>query len=328
MCLNLYLHIHALSPFANASYSLGNLVTFNSTINQYEDLIANLTAQNILWKDSNSNLNHSIVDLSGLNTHLEKSILALNASVVEYETQQGLFIQEIYNLTNLTANLNQSVISLGNEVTLYQQENSRLQTFVSQLGLTIHSFDNTTLATLNLTMTANAALQQNIAINRNLLLERLNTEYRTLLTNWDCDILGRFALKNFVNDETLSIGSTSFPSVFNYLNTKVLGYLCINTTDFQAFMVNMILPPGSNVYDANLLYLKESVMRYANLLLQYYFPTNSQSTGLNSTDWEKANYQCFNLTSSQRFVYGTMISQYYPSSVTSCSVQAANICIY
>lgn len=259
---------------------------------------------------------------------MKDTILSLNTSVLNYETQQILFVQEVYNLTNLTTKLNQSVTSLGNEVTLYQQENSRLKTFVSQLGLAINSIDNTTIANLNLTMTANAALQQNIAVNRNLLLERLNTEYRTLLTNWDCDIIGRFAMKDFVNDETLPIGSTSFPTVLNYLNTKVLGYLCINTTDFQIFMINMILPAGSNVYDANLLYLKESVMRYSNLLLQYYFPTNDHSIGLNSTDWEKAHYQCYNLTSSQRFVYGRMVSQYYPSSMTPCVIQTASVCMY
>lgn len=174
----------------------------------------------------------------------------------------------------------------------------------------------------------NAALQQNIAVNRNLLLQRLHTEYRTLLTDWDCDILARYALADFVADETLAIGPIAFPTVLNYLNNKLLGYMCINTTDFQAFMINMILPLGSYVYDSNLLYLKESVMRYSNLMLQYYFPTTNLSNGLNSADWEKANYQCFNLTSSQRFMYGKMISQYYPSSMASCTMQTANICTY
>ena len=274
-------------------------------------------------------MNQSVIVLSGLNERLDESILVLNASVLEYEAEQIVFIQEIYNLTNLTSKLNQSVTTLGSEVALYQEENIRLETLVSQLRIAVNSIDNTTFATLNATITVNAALQQNIATNRYLLVQRLNTEYRTLLTNWDCDILGRYALRNFVMNETLPIGSTSFPSVFNYLNTKLLGYLCINTTDFQIFMVNMVLDPGSYVYDANLLNLKEAVMRYSNLLLEYYFPAHTNSSGLNSTDWEKANYQCYNLSSSQGFVYAKMIAQYYPSlSMTPCVIQTTNVCMY
>jgi len=283
---------------------LGLLQVLNSSLTVKEQLNNQLQTQVIVYQQSLTDANNTLLSLSTLNNNLNTQVDILNSTLDNYTLANGVLKTQVNNLTSSISSLNNTVAQLNGTVNQLQNQTTILKALNSDLG-TVVSF-------LNVTVNQNAQVYQNfigyladqITVYRGLVAMDLELYYRSFIDNWTADFTSRFGLYPFGMNDTIPFGSY-YSAVITRIYNKDLGYLCINQTDFERYLYQEILPSGTNVSQTNLQYLEEAVSKYSVKLLDYYFPANSTSTpyGLKIGDWENATWTCDSLPMALRFSF-------------------------
>jgi hypothetical protein len=139
-------------------------------------------------------------------------------------------------------------------------------------------------------------------------LQQQEVRGRTMVQNWDCDYRDVFRLQTFGNDFNLVIPTTSMPDVFDYVDTRILSVLCLDSTDFESYLRGIYPPPsaGTDTVVITTFELIRGVQLYTDLALQYMFsiaavddsgeaatdPVAQRQSSLSLEEWKDANFQC------------------------------------
>jgi hypothetical protein len=274
---------------------------FNSTILAYKLLNNQLKEENEIYALNNKNLEDTIENLDDQIVELQKTEVDLRSSVEEYQGANQQLELKLLALEQLRDNLNDTVLDLTVAINDFKAENDRMLEINKELN-TVLSFINETFEDTEQTYEELiSALDETIVQSRVLAEEGLKSRMKTEANGWECGLSIAFASESFIKDTTLPIGTEYYLFVIDYIESKVLADLCIDTTNFELFITKEILGGGLVVSDASITDLTLGLNVLANQAFQYYFPTGNG--GLSDEDWVLANYDCENLKNEQKFTY-------------------------
>lgn len=261
--------------------------------------------------NENERLENSISTLPNRTLELEEQVYALqNATTQLNATNQDLRVEvdELTNetamLTEISSDLQDTNDDLASEVNRLGEENANLQRQVERLE-SILLFLNETLSDGGTFGQIVEELNDMIDTNRNLVLETQQNQYKSTVDAWLCDFQMDFAGLPFIIDTTIPIGSENYPAVIENVDLGALVPLCLDRTNFEAFMSSNIFgqtsspPPPS---DVTAIELSNSVTRYTLEAINYYFP-DEQEDGMTPEDWARAGYDCSGVPADLRFLW-------------------------
>ena len=275
--------------------------SFNASIKEYKLMNKQLQEENDQYELNNRNLNKTIQNLDYQIVNLLQTEIELRASILEYQGTNEQLQFEIAELEAVRESLNNSVLDLNVAVDNFKAENDRMVEINRELN-TILSFINSTFEDTEQTYEELiSALDETIIQSRVLAEEGLKNRMRTEANGWECGLSIAFGMEPFIEDTTLPIGSDSYPFVIDYIESKVLADLCIDTANFEFFLSKEILEESSEVSDASVSDLTLGLNFISNQAFQYYFM--GMKGGLTDEDWILANYDCDNLQNEQKFRY-------------------------
>jgi len=283
------------------SFVLALMNQFNSSILDYGLLNLQLKEENEIYAFNNQILNATVQNLDEQIIELQRTEVELRSSVEEYQAANHQLKHQLSELEELRDNLNDTVMDLSVSIDNFKAENDRMLEINKELN-TVLSFINATFEDTEQTYEELiSALDETIIQSRVLAEEGLKNRMKTEANGWECGLSIAFGSEAFIQDTNLPIGSENYVFVIDYIESKVLADLCIDTTNFEFFVTNEILGDGLVVSDASITDLTLGLNVLANRAFQHYFPTDNN--GLADEDWVLANYDCENLKNEQKYNY-------------------------
>ena len=293
---------------------------------EYQRLNIELQDVNTRYSENNEQLNQTVHDLAGEVATLNVQKINLNTSVSEYKILNEVLELEIKTMANITGNLTSTVDELNDSIEIFKDENSRFRKLNQDLTVIVSFLDNSTDDLTQSYEYLVTTLADNMAATLVLMKENMHNRYLEQLTDWDCELRSRFRLQPFAQNEDLPIGDQFYDRVINHLDTRLLYDLCIDKQDFQLFLINEKILPGSEVVDISMTLLKEGVSQYVSEVLNYYFPDGNESGGLNDTDWHAADYSCAELPQDKKFIWRyNVVDDAAPKEY--CTMKSIDICV-
>jgi predicted nucleic acid-binding Zn-ribbon protein len=277
----------------------------NETNQELEDRIEELVDENTEYKQLNDQLNETTTTLTGQVSLFRATLARMTLENQGLKNLTSALEEVAASLGNLTQEQNATLLQFQTTLTDFQEENSRLESNNEDLR-TLVSFLNETSSGLGQNLDAiTAFLANQIVTNQVLVLNSLENTYRQRVATWDCDYRDIFQGEAFVQDFTRVISATNFDTlILPYLEQRVLSELCLDTSDFDAY-VQATTPPSSSTTDSltplTSTRLLRSVLQYTSSALDYYFPESTEA-GLSTEEWATASFDCENLE--RRFEWG------------------------
>lgn len=124
----------------------------------------------------------------------------------------------------------------------------------------------------------------------------LKDRMRAEMAGWECGLNTAFGYLPFGNDENIAIGNSHYGDVMDYIDQKILSDMCIDRINLDLYLKNEILTPGYNSWDINMKDLTFGVNAYVGEVFNYYFPDLGENGGIESAQWDAADYDCNNLS--------------------------------
>ncbi len=266
----------------------------NDENQEFKTLNAELQTENKRYDSYTKELNRTVEELIDELAISTATQTALSVSLNEYKAIRQTLEDEILFLSDTTGDLNSTVQELNAAIAEFEEENDKFRTIVSFLedeanGVQ-HSYDELA-KTLASTIIRKRTLAE-IGVK-----ERMKAE----LAGWECGLVVAFATQEFSKNVNYPIGYSHFDDVVDYVSDKLFVNFCINSTDFETFLQNEIVEEGNTIWTINLSDFTRGVNIYTSEVLNYYFPDEDDTNGLDSEVWETANYECSKL--SQEMIY-------------------------
>lgn len=283
---------------SNALYA--KLTTrLNNTVYELEEQNDILEANNEEYARLNTELNSTAMVLEDEVDALEMAIDDIGETALAAARINDEFLDEAQVLEGLNGTLSEQVDAINSVIIDMNGEIGRLQDLVDELR-TILSFLDEAADDIGESYEDIAAfLADQIETNQNILMETLQNTYQQTAAGWVCSFQSFFAGDAFIDNPDSPIGVANYPDVIEYVEDNVLVPLCLDTSDFEAFLAenNGLANPPVDV-TAN--QLVSSVSEYTTAALNYYFPDEGE-LGLTYDDWAAAEYQCSGLPDGQKF---------------------------
>ncbi|KAI2506554.1 hypothetical protein MHU86_7869 [Fragilaria crotonensis] len=271
------------------------------------DLMVEITLLQRLNKSlvgQNQALNLTVTELSNQVDELELVNDKLTTTTNTLWTSIDRLSNETATLSMMNEELNFTVIDLRNEITNLTGEVDRLNRLTVNLA-TLVPFLNETASSIDQSLdNVTDFLARQIDTNRVLVMESLENLYRQRTSSWDCDFREFFLTEPFVSNRNASIGTGSYPEVMDYIDERILSDLCLDKTDFEAFLGNYV--NSADLSNASFDQLQQAVGEYTGLAIQYYFTPGFAPNSLTSTEWAEASYDCKNLSPSVSFRFSNV----------------------
>lgn len=272
----------------------------NATIEEYKEQNEILKTENGKFEEYTKTLNNTVDNLVA---ELAKSVEAeqqLRNTVQDYEELKQTLNAEILHLVNHTNDLNETVMELNHATALYEEQNQKLSSLNEDLNSVVgflqeevdgvHSSYESLVGTLADTILRKEVLAE-IA-----LMERIRKD----ISGWECGFTAAFANEDFGKDGEVAIGYSSYDTVMNYINDRILSDVCVQRGNFELYLSSEILLPGQKKWEINRNDLVNGVNLYLTEVLNHYFPGEG---GSDKIDWNTADYDCRNLAYEDRFSF-------------------------
>jgi predicted RNase H-like nuclease (RuvC/YqgF family) len=288
---------------SNALYS--KLTTrLNTTVEQLEEQNEILVASNDEYSRLNDELNNTAMILSNEVDTLEAAIDDIGETALEAARINDEFLDEAEVLEGLNGTLTEQVDTINGVIIDMNGEISRLEDLVDELRTILAFLDDAAEDIGESYEEIAAFLADQIETNQKFLIETLQNTYQQTASNWVCSFQSFFSGDAFINNPDSPIGAAAYTDVIEYVEDNVLVPLCLDRTDFEAFLAadnDLADPP----VDVTVNQLISSVSEYTTAALNYYFPDEGE-TGLTDEDWEAAGYQCSGLPDESKFTMMTV----------------------
>lgn len=272
----------------------------NATIEEYKEQNEILKTENGKFEEYTKTLNNTVDTLVA---ELAKSVEAeqqLRNTVQDYEELKQTLNAEILHLVNHTNDLNETVMELNHATALYEEQNQKLSSLNEDLNSVVgflqvevdgvHSSYESLVGTLADTILRKEVLAE-IALK-----ERIRKD----ISGWECGFTAAFANEDFGKDGEVAIGYSSYDTVMNYINDRILSDVCVQRGNFELYLSSEILLPGQKKWEINRNDLVNGVNLYLTEVLNHYFPGEG---GSDKIDWNTADYDCRNLAYEDRFSF-------------------------
>jgi hypothetical protein len=273
------------------------LVTeLNSANEEFNNLNQNLERENLRYIDYNRELNETVKELV---KELDSAVISqqtLKDSIDDYIVIKQTLEQEVSMLSNTAGNLNSQVEELNEAIEEFKDENTKLRTIVSFLEDEANGVQQSYDELAD-------ALADTIIRKRALVRIALEERMKAELAGWECGLLTAFDTHQFAQNVNLPIGNSHYVDVIAYVNDKLLSDFCIETGKFESYLKDEIITDGASIWTINLKDLTRGVNIYSSEVLDYYFPDEGDTNGLDGETWEIANYDCSNLSQEDRYTY-------------------------
>ncbi|CAB9524920.1 expressed unknown protein [Seminavis robusta] len=263
------------------------VVRLEHQVSRLSQEVDDLAFENDRYSMLNAQLNETAQEYQILNNQLNASTTRLESLNEQLGHSNGLFAE----LNAELSNQNQVYSSLNLELNQTQLELSALNDDL----LSVVTFLNETSTNLqgNLESIVDFLAGQ-IDVNRFLVLETLENTYQQRTQSWDCGFRDFFLTEPFIQDPTVSIGSTELPSVLDFIESRLLTDLCLDLDDMQLYLQQT--SGKTDLSDLTSNELIQGTSRYVTLVMEYYFGGNyGDDGGVSPEEWGEASYQCQNL---------------------------------
>ena len=264
-----------------------------------EDSVSNAGAINDVLIGAISDLGEKVTSLSDLNADLQ-------STMEDFQEQKELYVDiaEVLNATNVILSsevnaLEAHLLEMQTQNELLSKNNedlSSILTFLNQAGLDL----NATVKGIE------EYLSEEIAENNALVLKDMELSYQNVYFYWLCtssfeDIFGD---ESWMSDKNEAIGAADYDTVIEFVHDNVLAEICASKSDFENFLLSDDYigyqgssPPVNISFNT----LKSAIERYSTMMIEYYFP--SDDSGLSKSDWTNARYDCKNIPTEKRYVW-------------------------
>lgn len=253
------------------------VLTLETQVGRLEGAVDELGVENDRYEVLNIELNGTVQDLSLINRQLNQS-----------NTEFALLNDRLDASNAQLAGIN---LDLINRTLEFQEQNENLLTVVDFLNETTLAIDGTLK---NITST----LASQIVASRQLTLGNYEVLYLQQRANWDCDYFDYFLGEHFTTNRTAPIGPIHYTDVRDYLGFRLMDQLCLDTDDWESYMMAEELAPSDTLEDMTTLDLIRGVQRYTGLALSFFYPGTGSSDGSSAVSWEEwvsAGFKCSNL---------------------------------
>lgn len=259
-------------------------------------LNAELQTENTRYFTYTQELNRTVEELVEDLSQSTATRKSLTESLDEYKDIRETLEEELAILSGTTGDLNATVQELNAAIAEFQDENERFRTIVSFLedeanGVQ-HSYDELTNALADTILRKSTLAEIGVK-------ERMKSE----IAGWECGLQAAFGTHQFTENVNYPIGFLHFDDVIDYVDGKLFVDFCIQPDDFQEFLETEIVEQGESVWTINLADFTRGVNIYTSEVLNYYFPDEDDTNGLDSDVWDAANYECRNLSDQARYSY-------------------------
>lgn len=258
----------------------------NTTNLELVERVDDLAAENRNYAELNQELNITATRLGRevgfFEAAIEQLILENGALSNLTESIQGVAEQ----LGDLTADQNETLTELYGVLNGLTTENNRLESLNSDLVSIVTFLNETSLGLGNSLDQVAGFLSAQIVANQVLVSESLENTYRQRVQNWDCDYRDHFRGQPFGNDYDVTIGDLI--PVINYANERVLSELCLDSSDFELYLMRQY-PEGVSSFR-----FISALTIYTAEALDFYFPEQEEQ-GISPEEWANASYKCQNL---------------------------------
>ena len=276
---------------------------FNASNSELEHLNERLKASNEEYGHLNKKITTTMQQLNEEVDVLEVVNSDLTATLTEYIVLSQGLSNETGKLDQLNDDLTENVSHLNETLSALREENNRLYMLLDDLSTIVSFLDETTAGLERSYASVTSFLAEQITANKLILIETLHNTYSQRTINWVCGLSLRFATESFASDGTTQIGTKEYPKVVEYIEYHVFANLCLDTEDFEKFLIAEM---GSNsVQPANVTTneLVRAVYKYSNQAMDYYFSNSNKTEGLSYDEWSSASYMCKNLPPERQFLH-------------------------
>jgi hypothetical protein len=262
-----------------------------------------LKQSNLLLEEENEALSSLVDELQNQTDFLQATFGNLTVENEELK-ETVLELQQANEVAvNLTQSLNETNTELAELVETLNATNIELENLTQSLGTIVSFLDETSQGSDLTYEQLMGQLEEQITINRRLVLGQLQNTFLQRTQLWSCDYRNTFSGATFVESFNEPVGSANYESVMSYVQNSVLTDLCLNRTDFETYLTidfaqNGVVSPVEITSNQ----LTEGVSNYTGDVLNYYFPTGDE-TGLTPQDWADASYTCVNLPADKQFMF-------------------------
>ncbi len=272
---------------------------FDDANEELKSLNAELEHENMRYISYTEDLNRTVEELVKDLAASTATRQALSESLDEYIEIKDNLEEELVILYDTTGDLNSTVQELRVAIEEFQEENERFRTIVSFLeeeadGVQ-HSYDELAQALADTILRKSTLAEIGVK-------ERMKAE----LAGWECGLRTAFGNQQFTENVNLPIGYVYYDDVIKYVDNRLFDDFCVNSFEFEQFLKENIIDEGDSVWTINLSDFTRGVNIYISGALNYYFPDEHDTNGLDNEVWDEANYQCSNLSQDQRYNYGNI----------------------
>jgi len=246
-------------------------------IDRLQGEVDRLAVENNRYEALNDELNATVGELQVINVELNDTANRLE------ETNQELGVK---------------VDELEEQNRIFTEQNGKLNKTVGDLVLISGYLNETSQGLSDSVEQITAFLAEQIEANQALLMGSLENTYRQRKDGWNCDYNIVFGGNTYINDYNAEIPEGEKDRIFDYVANRVLDELCLDRTDFQAFLE---LPQYSPLTSNR---LNSGMITYAERALDWYFPETNEN-GLTYEDWTAAAYDCENLQATQKYKFSS-----------------------
>ncbi len=286
-------------------FFLSDLVQqFNQTVDDYKKQIILLTEENQRYYEYTNTLNQTVKSLSKELVEVRESEANLKVAVEGYATIQENLEEEIFTLTSHANELNVTIDSLNEALESFQEENSRFKELNEDLGEIVFFLEDEAQGVEKSYEELAAHLADTILRKRVLAEIGLHERMKSERAGWQCGYKTAFSSQDFIKDEEVPIGYSSYDIVLGYIAASFFDDLCISRGNFETFLRHEVLLGGQKLWEITSKDLTAGVNMYTTEVLEFYFPDEGED-GVNKTAWDDADYDCNNIPPENRFFYTT-----------------------
>lgn len=286
------------------------LVHLIELVTQLNQSVLDFKEQNELLEGENDRLNQYTNTLNITVTNLSRELgdvreteAELLIAVEGYIAVQETLEEELITLTSHANNLNITVDELSEAVSFFEEENKQFQELNEDLGQIV-SFLADEAESVEETYAALASHLADTILRKQVLTEEaLKNRMKSELAGWECGFRTAFSGQDFMKDENVPIGYSSYDTVMSYISGRFLGNLCLPRGNLETFLVDEVILAGQSIWEISSKDLSAGINIYTLNALDHYFPDEGEE-GLNSTSWDEVDYDCSKLPFEQRYFYG------------------------
>jgi len=301
----------------NVQYAASNS-ELSKMIDELRVRVDDFNTENKFFTERNRELKKIAVDLQNETNRLGVEVTDLTRQRESLESTMGDLSNENKILSESNLNLKKSVGGLQIEVSRLTNTTSRLETVNDELKTVAGFLDETADNLDNSYETVASFLSEQIVAYRISIVDKLEISYMSRLLNWDCGYRDFFGDNDFVSDFDTVVPEDLFEEVTEYVGARVLDDMCLDLSDFRAYLYDLYGIRDNNITNSdqtytglkikmNTIQLVSAVQTYSMTAMDYYFPDKydseiyGESTSLTEEDWAIARYDCQNLAKSKKF---------------------------